>query len=97
MAPRVLSTPGYTSYVRIAEGCSQRCTFCIIPRLRGRPEVVKSGQSWPRSGNGGFGRSEFNLIAQDLTHYGDDLKDGQTTLAALLRELVKIEGLDGFD
>lgn len=97
MAPRVLSTPGYTAYVRIAEGCSQRCTFCIIPRLRGKARsrqiesVVKEVHELVDSGV-----VEFNLIAQDLTHYGDDLKDQQTTLAALLRELVKIEGAHWF-
>jgi len=96
-APRVLSTPGYTSYVRIAEGCSQRCTFCIIPRLRGKARsraiasVVEEVRELVNAGV-----VEFNLIAQDLTHYGDDLKDGQTNLAALLRELVKIEGAHWF-
>jgi len=92
-SPRVLTTPPWMAYVKIAEGCSQRCSYCIIPRLRGkaksRPigDIVTEVQQLAQKGV-----KEFNLIAQDLTHYGDDRKDG-TTLAGLLRELVKVPGL----
>lgn len=91
--PRVVTTPKWTAYVKIAEGCSQRCSYCIIPRLRGgaksRPidDVVIEVKDLAERGT-----KEINLIAQDLSHYGDDLKDG-TTLAGLLRELVKIDGI----
>lgn len=93
MAPRVLTTPTWTAYVKIAEGCSQRCTFCIIPQLRGkaRSRSIESIVAEAR-GLAEQGVLELNLIAQDLTHYGDDRKDG-TTLAGLLRELARVDGL----
>ncbi len=92
-SPRVVTTPSWTAYVKIAEGCSQMCSYCIIPRLRGgaksRPidDVVVEVKNLAAKGV-----KEINLIAQDLTHYGDDRKDG-TTLAGLLRELVKVDGI----
>jgi len=92
-SPRIVTTPPWTAYVKIAEGCSQRCSYCIIPRLRGgaksRPidDIVMEVENLAAKGV-----KEINLIAQDLTHYGDDRKDG-TTLAGLLRELVKVEGV----
>ncbi len=92
-SPRVVTTPSWTAYVKIAEGCSQRCSYCIIPRLRGgaqsRPiaDIAIEVRNLAERGT-----KEINLIAQDLTHYGDDLKDG-TSLAGLLRELVKVEGI----
>ena len=93
-SPRVLTTPGYTAYVRIAEGCSQRCTFCIIPKLRGkarsRPiESIVAEVTELVS----HGVLEVNLIAQDLTHYGDDLKDREDNLERLLEALVQVDGL----
>lgn len=93
-APRVLTTPSWTAYVKIAEGCSQRCTFCIIPKLRGkaRSRTIDSIVTEARE-LAAQGVLELNLIAQDLTHYGDDLKDGRTTLTALLRELATIDGI----
>lgn len=92
-SPRLVTTPSWTAYVKIAEGCSQRCSFCIIPRLRGasksRPidDIVREVEGLAASGT-----KEINLIAQDLTHYGDDLKDG-TQLAPLLRRLAKVDGI----
>lgn len=92
-SPRLVTTPSWTAYVKIAEGCSQRCSFCIIPRLRGgaksRPidDIVREVEGLAKSGT-----KEINLIAQDLTHYGDDLKDG-TQLAPLLRRLAKVDGI----
>lgn len=94
LSPRVLTTPQYSAYLRVAEGCSQRCTFCIIPQLRGKARsrtigsVVAEAQALASQGV-----REVNLIAQDLTHYGDDLKDQSVTLANLLRQLVKVDGL----
>lgn len=93
LAPRVLTTARWTAYLKIAEGCSQRCTFCIIPQLRGKARsrpissIVTEARELAEQGV-----LELNLIAQDLTHYGDDLKDG-TTLAGLLRALTAVDGL----
>jgi len=91
--PRANSSPLYTSYVKIAEGCSNRCSYCIIPVLRGDlrsrsiPSVVEEVRSLADQGV-----TEINLIAQDITAYGRDRNDG-ATLEALLRELVKVEGI----
>lgn len=92
-SPRLLTTPVWSTYVKIAEGCSQVCAFCIIPKLRGgqksRPidDIVTEARALAAGG-----ALELNLIAQDLTHYGDDRKDA-ASLEALLRELVKIDGI----
>jgi len=95
-APRAITTDPWMAYVKIAEGCSQRCAFCIIPRLRGGAksrtidDVVAEVHNLAQ-----LGVKEINLIAQDLTHYGNDLKDG-TELEHLLKELVKIDGVNWF-
>jgi len=92
--PRVNSQPFYTAYLKLAEGCAKRCSFCIIPKLRGKlrsrsiQTLIKETEDLVRGGV-----RELNLIAQDLTDYGRDRKDG-ATLAKLLKELVKIEKLD---
>jgi ribosomal protein S12 methylthiotransferase len=91
--PRLLTTPRYTAYIKIAEGCDRPCSFCIIPKLRGpyrsRPlgSVVNEARFLAASGV-----KELVLISQETTKYGDDLgvKYG---LSRLLRQLVKIEGL----
>lgn len=93
LIPRQLTTPTYSSYVKIAEGCSNGCTFCYIPYVRGKmhsrpiPSILHEVKILAAQGV-----REFNLIAQDLSCYGRDLRNG-TTLAALLREMVKIEGV----
>ena len=93
-APRYVTTPGHTAYLKIAEGCSQRCTFCIIPKLRGKQrsrgieDVVAEARVLAKSGI-----RELNLIAQDLTHYGSDLKNG-TELHDLLPALAEVDGVD---
>lgn len=87
---RWVTTPSYTAYLKIAEGCSNGCAFCIIPKLRGRyrsrsmDSVLAEAQ---RLADGGV--KELIVIAQDITRYGWDLKDG-TTLAGLLSELCKL-------
>lgn len=91
--PRVLATPGYTAYIKIAEGCDHPCTFCIIPQLRGKfrsrrfESVVAEAERLAQSGV-----REITLIGQDTTCYGEDfgLKDG---LALLLEKLAAIEEL----
>ena len=91
--PRLNSSPSYTAYLKIAEGCSNRCTYCVIPSLRGalrsRPfeQVLREARDLVAGGV-----KEINLIAQDITAYGRDLDEGQT-LETLLAELVKIDGL----
>jgi ribosomal protein S12 methylthiotransferase len=91
--PRVLSTPSYSAYLKIAEGCDHPCTFCVIPQMRGHfrsrrfKSVVREAENLVSQGV-----RELTLIGQDTTSYGRDLgiADG---LPALLRELGKIEGL----
>lgn len=91
LVPRQSLTPEYSAYVKIAEGCNNGCTFCYIPYVRGamhsRPigSVVREVKALTA-----VGVKEINLIAQDLSCYGRDLKDG-TNLCKLLKELVKIE------
>lgn len=85
--PRVLSTPSYSAYLKIAEGCDHPCAFCVIPQMRGRfrsrrfKSVVREAENLARQGV-----RELTLIGQDTTSYGEDLglRHG---LAALLREL----------
>ena len=92
-APRVLSTPPYTAYLKIAEGCDNRCTYCAIPMIRGRlrsrkiEDVIDEAK---RLADGGV--HEINVVAQDTTRYGMDIY-GEPRLVQLLQELEKIEGL----
>jgi ribosomal protein S12 methylthiotransferase len=92
-APRALSTPRHLAYLKISEGCDHRCTFCIIPRLRGdqrsRPieDLVAEARRLAAQGV-----REINLIGQDTTGYGTDLP-GRPTLADLLAALDQVEGV----
>jgi len=92
--PRVSTTPFYSSYIKIAEGCSNPCTFCIIPRLRGdyrsrsEESIVNEVKKLTEKGV-----KEFNLVAQDTTAYGRDLPR-PTTLKNLLEKLTAIKELD---
>lgn len=90
--PRIKTTPRYSAYVKVAEGCSNCCSYCIIPRVRGsfRSRKMESIVSEVRQLIA-EGVKEINLIAQDTTSYGRDLF-GVPQLTALLKELVKIEG-----
>ncbi len=91
--PRILSTPPFFAYLKIAEGCSNSCTFCTVPKIRGpyrsRPprSILREAQRLADQGI-----QELILIAQDTTVYGRDLQDG-TDLEKLLKSLIKIEGL----
>lgn len=91
--PRVLSTPSYTAFVKVSEGCDHKCAFCIIPQMRG-PHRSRSIESIVNETCKLTEKDvkEINLIAQDLTAYGRDRKDG-TTLEALLRELAQVPKL----
>ena len=87
---RILTTPPYTAYLKIAEGCSNACSFCIIPKLRGRYRSRSMDSILTEArGLADRGVKELIVIAQDITRYGTDRKDG-STLAALLRELAKL-------
>jgi ribosomal protein S12 methylthiotransferase len=91
--PRVLATPKYSAYIKIAEGCDHPCGFCIIPQLRGKfrsrrfESVIAEAERLAQSGV-----REITLIGQDTTCYGEDfgLKDG---LALLLEKLADIDEL----
>ena len=91
---RALTTPGHTAYVKIAEGCSNQCAFCIIPQLRGpiqsRPpqSILEEVRALAERGV-----KEINLVSQDTTLYGYDLrlKEG---LVSLLEDLDKIPGVE---
>ena len=89
---RVISTGNKTAYLKIAEGCSNRCTYCAIPYIRGpyvsRP-IEDVLQEAKRLSN--MGIEELIVIAQDTTRYGEDLY-GKTRLSELLQELCKIDG-----
>ena len=91
--PRVLSTPTHFAYLRIAEGCSNSCAYCIIPKLRGRyrsrpmEDILTEARALAADGV-----KECIVIAQDITRYGIDLYH-EKKLPELLRELCKIEGL----
>jgi ribosomal protein S12 methylthiotransferase len=74
-SPRLLTTPVWSTYVKIAEGCSQVCSLLHHPEAARRPEEPPDRRHRHRgAGAGGGGALELNLIAQDLTHYGDDRK-----------------------
>lgn len=93
-ASRLRSTPGYTAYLKIAEGCDNHCTYCVIPSIRGRyrsrrmEDIVSEAK-----GLAADGVKEIVVIAQDTTRYGKDLY-GEYRLAELLEELCKIDGIE---
>lgn len=88
---RWVTTPSYTAYLKIAEGCSNGCAFCIIPRLRGRYRSRPMDRVLAEAKRlSDAGVKELIVIAQDITRYGLDLGDG-TTLAGLLEQLCRLE------
>ena len=90
---RVLTTPSYFAYVKIAEGCDNRCSYCAIPLIRGgyRSRTMESIEEECRA-LVADGAKELILIAQDTSRYGIDLY-GEYSLAKLMRRLCAIEGL----
>jgi ribosomal protein S12 methylthiotransferase len=91
--PRLLSGPWYSAYIKIAEGCSRSCSFCVIPSLRGRfrsRPMESICQEASRLVDQGV--REINLVAQETTSYGIDLQD-RANLAVLLESLCRIEDL----
>ena len=91
---RVLTTPNYLAYLKVAEGCSNCCSYCAIPSIRGRfrsremSDILNEAAVLAQNGV-----KELVVVAQDTTRYGEDLY-GKPQLAALLKELCKIDGLE---
>ncbi|MDD5556831.1 MAG: 30S ribosomal protein S12 methylthiotransferase RimO [bacterium] len=92
-SPRLRLSPPHTAYVKVSEGCGNRCSYCLIPSIKGplrsrRPaSVVREARSLAAAGV-----REINLIAQDTTAFGTD-SGGRSRLRGLLRDLARIEGL----
>ncbi|MFN3556915.1 MAG: radical SAM protein, partial [Bacteroidales bacterium] len=91
---RMVTTPSHFAYLKIAEGCDRTCSFCAIPMIRGAfisrsiESLVEEAGQLARKGV-----KELLLIAQDLSYYGYDLQK-RSMLADLLRELVKVDGIE---
>lgn len=91
---RILTTPQYTAYLKIAEGCSNCCTYCAIPSIRGafrsrtQESIIDEAKSLAEKGV-----KELIVVAQDTTKYGEDLY-GKYMLPELLGELNKIDGIE---
>ena len=91
--PRAQTTPFYSAYLKIAEGCSHRCSYCTIPRLRGAFRSRSMASLLIEAENmAGRGVKEINLIAQDTTMYGRDL-GGDIRVEDLLERLIQVQGL----
>lgn len=89
--PRILSTPPWYAYLRIAEGCDNHCAYCVIPSLRGKYRSRPMNELLDEAAElASAGVRELLVIAQDITRYGTDL-NGEHQLAALLRELSKLD------
>ena len=88
--PRLLSTPPYTAYLKIAEGCDNRCAYCVIPSLRGRYRSREFQSLLDEAADlSGRGVKELIVVAQDITRYGTDLY-GKRRLGELLTELCRL-------
>ena len=88
---RILSTPSWYAYLRIAEGCDNCCAYCVIPRLRGRYRSRPMNELLDEASElASAGVKELIVIAQDITRYGMDW-DGKPHLADLLEELCKLD------
>ncbi|MFM8221820.1 MAG: MiaB/RimO family radical SAM methylthiotransferase, partial [Planctomycetaceae bacterium] len=91
---RLRLTPRHYAYLKISEGCDRTCTFCSIPQMRGKhaskpiESVIAEARELAEDGV-----KELIVVAQDTTYYGKDLY-GEVRLAALLRELQQVEGVD---
>lgn len=91
---RMLTTPKYMAYLKVAEGCDNCCTYCAIPAIRGKfrsrtiESIVAEAKTLAKKGV-----KELVVVAQDTTRYGSDLY-GKPQLAKLLKELCKVEGIE---
>lgn len=92
--PRMLTTPEYMAYLKIAEGCDNCCSYCIIPKLRGpytsRPYEAVMAEAKELAASG---IKEIIVVAQDTTRYGEDLY-GKLMLPQLLKDLNDLEGIE---
>jgi ribosomal protein S12 methylthiotransferase len=94
LTDRVITTPSHYAYLKISEGCNRSCAFCAIPGIRGKQQSVAMEDLVAESRKlASDGVKELILIAQDLTSYGIDLYQ-RHALPELLKELVKIEGVE---
>lgn len=90
---RILTTPSHYAYLKVADGCDNRCTYCAIPLIRGRfrsrsiENILEEANKLSKEGV-----KELLVIAQDVTRYGEDIY-GKPSLAKLLKELCKVEGI----
>ena len=90
---RLLTTPEYSAYLKIADGCSNHCTYCAIPSIRGEyrsrtaESILDEAKKLAK-----YGVKELIVVAQDTTRYGEDLY-GQNALVPLLKSLSKIDGI----
>ena len=92
--PRVLATPGYTAFIKIAEGCDRPCAFCFIPQMRGHFRSRRFGSILVEAQQlADEGVKEIVLVAQDSSRYGEDLGKADA-LAHLLRELSHLDGIE---
>ena len=91
---RILTTPEYTAYIKVAEGCDNRCSYCVIPSIRGRfksrpvEDIIKEAEELAV-----IGVKELCVVAQDTTRYGEDLYGG-FKLPELLNKLCEINGIN---
>ena len=91
---RILTTPEHYAYIKIAEGCDNRCSYCVIPSLRGKyrsrqmDDVLYEARMLASTGV-----KELIVVAQDTSRYGTDLPEHKRLLPELLRELAKIDGI----
>jgi len=94
LMPRIRSTPNYLAYVKVAEGCDNYCTYCVIPSVRGHfrsrteESVLREVQEMAAQGV-----KEIMVMAQDTTRYGYDF-NGELRLPQLIRQLARIEGIE---
>lgn len=92
--PRIRTTPRYTAYLKIAEGCDNRCTYCAIPYIRGKyrsrseENILAEAEALAKDGV-----REIIVVAQDTTRYGIDLY-GEKRISSLLRKLCNIDGIE---
>lgn len=93
--PRVLTTPPWSAYVKISDGCDNKCTYCAIPLIRGgyRSRSYEAILNESRALAAG-GVKEITLIAQDTSRYGNDFPEKKTLLSRLLRDVNDIDGVE---
>lgn len=91
---RVITTGGYSSYLKIADGCDKHCSYCIIPKIRGeyrsypKEQIIKTARQLADAGV-----KELNIVAQETTMYGKDIY-GKKVFHELLRELCQVDGIE---